>query len=66
MTSEARECRATIDGPKVGRVVAWRDYCGNKTTDASGRCRYHRPGVRALVGETNEEALERNSWRKQP
>ena len=38
----AVQCWKEIDGPKYGRVVAWRKRCQNKTKDPSGACHLHR------------------------
>lgn len=40
--TEAVRCNATINGPKIGRVVAWRKYCQKRTRHESGRCHLHR------------------------
>lgn len=37
----ARQCSKEIDGPKIGRLVAWRKRCRNRTTHSTGRCRFH-------------------------
>lgn len=43
----AYQCRAMVEGPKVGyRVVLWRRQCRNLTTDPSGYCHVHRPRAR--------------------
>lgn len=49
----APTCRKMIEGPKVGRLVAWRRQCQNKTNDPSGLCPVHRdPGW--YVGKRKE------------
>jgi hypothetical protein len=35
-------CSKQIDGPKIGRLVAWRKPCRNRTRHPSGRCPAHR------------------------
>jgi hypothetical protein len=59
----ASRCTKEIDGPKIdGRGnVAWRRRCQNKTTDQSGRCRFHRNwdtvGGSCFVGERAQDHL---------
>lgn len=41
-TKPAQRCTATIEGPKVGRLVMWRKPCKNRTRHPSGKCHIHR------------------------
>jgi hypothetical protein len=51
VTAAATRCSKEIDGPKYGRIVSWRKRCRVRTSDPSGRCRFHRGAASCYVGE---------------